>query len=115
MQCTPHGRCALRSIGWGEITSCAAKENQPTLREDSVDLFADPTPDQRRWQAAESWDKADGRLEHRQLLCSPDLNDWFGKQWAGIEQVFRLERTVRLRKTNHLRQEVVYGLSSLSM
>lgn len=32
-------------------------------------------------------------LEHRQITCSPDLNDWFGKQWEGIEQVFRLERT----------------------
>jgi hypothetical protein len=43
------------------------------------------------------------------------LNDWFGKEWIGIEQVFRLERTVHLLKTNHLRREVVYGLSSLPM
>ena len=49
------------------------------------------------------------------MLCSPDLNEWFGKEWEGIEQVFRLQRSVRILKTNQLRQEVVYGLSSLSM
>lgn len=92
-----------------------AKDNQPTLRGDIADLFADPIPDRRRWQAAETWDKAHGRLEHRSLVCSPDLNDWFAKEWAGIEQVFRLERTVRFLHTNHLRQEVVYGLSNLPM
>ena len=40
---------------------------------------------------------------------------WFGKKWEGIEQVFRLERTARLLKTNQTRHEVVYWLSSLSM
>lgn len=92
-----------------------AKDNQPTLHEDIADLFEDRTPDRRRWQQAETWDKGHGRLEHRQITCSPDLNDWFSKQWEGIEQVFRLERTVRLLTTGKLRHEVVYGLSSLAM
>ena len=92
-----------------------AKDNQPTLHEDIADLFEDCTPDRRRWQQAETWDKAHGRLEHRHITCSPDLNDWFAKQWEGIEQVFRLERTALLLKTGKLRQEVVYGVSSLSM
>jgi predicted transposase YbfD/YdcC len=92
-----------------------AKDNQPTLHEASADLFEDRTPDRRRWQQAETWDKAHGRLEHRQITCSPDLNDWFGKQWEGMEQVFRLERTTLLLNTDQLRHEVVYGLSSLSM
>jgi predicted transposase YbfD/YdcC len=92
-----------------------AKDNQPTLREDIADLFADPTPDRRRWQEAQTWDKGHGRLEHRHILCSPDLNDWFGKEWEGIEQVFRLERTTRFLPTRQLRREVVYGLSSLPL
>lgn len=92
-----------------------AKDNQPTLRADIADLLEDPTPDRRRWQASQTWDKGHGRLEHRHIVCSPDLNDWFGKEWAGIEQVFRLERTVHLLHTNRLRHEVVYGLSSLSL
>lgn len=43
------------------------------------------------------------------------MDDWFGKHWQGIEQVFRLERTTRLLKSGKLRHEVVYGLSSLSL
>lgn len=92
-----------------------AKDNQQALREDIADLFEDPSPDRRRWHQAETWDKAHGRLEHRQMTCSPDLNEWFGKDWEGIEQVFRLERTVKILKTGKIRHEVVYGLSSLSL
>ena len=74
-----------------------AKDNQPTLHEDSADLFEDRLPDRRRWKQAETWDKGHGRLENTDTLaCSPDLNDWFGKDWEGIEQVFRLERTARI-------------------
>lgn len=50
-----------------------AKDNQPTLRADIADLLEDRLPDRRRWQQAETWDKAHGRLEHRELLASPDL------------------------------------------
>ena len=92
-----------------------AKDNQPTLREDIVDLLEDPSPDRRRWEQAETWNKGHGRLEHRQILCGPDLNDWFGKEWEGIEQVFRLERTTCILKSGKIRHEVVYGVSSLSM
>jgi predicted transposase YbfD/YdcC len=92
-----------------------AKDNQPTLHEDSADLFEDRTPDRRRWEQAETWDKGHGRLEHRHITCSPDLNDWFAQQWEGIEQVFRLERTARILKTNQIRHEIVYGLSNLSL
>jgi predicted transposase YbfD/YdcC len=56
-----------------------------------------------------------GRLEHRQITCSPDLGDWFGKQWQGLEQVFRLERTTCILKTGEIRHQLVYGLSSLSL
>ena len=90
-----------------------AKDNQPTLHEDIADLFEDRSPDCRRWQQAETWDKGHGRLEYRHITCSPDLNDWFAKDWQGIEQVFRLERTRLLLKAGTIEHEVVYGLSSL--
>jgi hypothetical protein len=90
-----------------------AKDNQPTLRQDMADLFEDPSPDRRRWRQGERWDKAHGRLEHRHITCRPDLNDWLGKDWEGIEQVFRLERTTTILKTGKVRHEVLYGLSSL--
>ena len=100
---------------WGGSYILIAKDNQPTLTEDIADLFADRRPDRRRWQEADTWDKGHGRLEHRHIICSPDLNDWFAKQWLGIEQVFRLERTTRILKTGEVRQQVVYGLSNLPM
>jgi predicted transposase YbfD/YdcC len=84
-----------------------AKDNQPTLRADIADLFEDRTPDRRRWQYAETWDKGHGRLEHRQITVSPDLNDWFHKEWEGIEQVFRLERTVRSQPLGSAQQHRV--------
>jgi hypothetical protein len=83
--------------------------------EDIADFFEDRTPDRRRWQEAETWEKGHGRLEHRQIISSPDLNDWFAKEWQGIEQVFRIERTRRKLKTGEIHHEVVYGLSSLSL
>ena len=92
-----------------------AKDNQPTLLEEIADLFADRPPDRRRWMQAQTWDKGHGRLEHRQITCSPDLHDWFENQWRGIEQVFRLERTTSLLKTGEIRRQIVYGLRSLSM
>ncbi len=33
--------------------------------------------------------------------------DWFAKTWQGIEQVFRLKRTVRLLKSAEMRHELV--------
>jgi predicted transposase YbfD/YdcC len=100
---------------WGGAYVLIAKDNQPTLLEDIADLFEDRRADQRRWEQAETWDKGHGRLEHRQITCSPDLNDWFGKQWQGLEQVFRLERTTCILKTGEIRHQLVYGLSSLSL
>ena len=111
---TQRALCArIHRLGGDSIL--IAKDNQPTLHEDIADLFEDRTPDRRSFQQAETWDKGHGRLEHRQITCSPDLNDWCAKQWEGIEQVFRLERTARILKTDQMRHEVVYGLSSLSM
>ncbi len=111
---TQRALCArIHRLGGDSIL--IAKDKQPTLHEEIADLFEDRTPDRRRWKSAETWDKGHGRLEHRQITCSPDRNSWFAKDWEGIEQVFRLERTTRLLKTDQTRHEVVYGLSSLSM
>lgn len=111
---TQRGLCAQIHRLHGDYL-LIAKDNQPTLREDIADLFEDPAPDRQRWQQAETWDKAHGRIEHRHVTCSPDLNDWFGKQWEGIEHVFRIERIVQSLKTGNVRHEVVSGISSLSM
>lgn len=90
-----------------------AKENQPTLTADFTDFFTAPPPDW-RFSQAETWDKAHGRLEHRHITCSPELNEWLAGRWAGVGQVFRLERTTILLKSGHTRHQTVYGISNLS-
>ena len=115
MRRIPNARCLHRCIGLRGDYILIAKDNHPTLNEDFADLFEDHTPDRRRWKQAQTWDKAHGRVEHRQITCSPDLNDWFGKDWESIKQVFQLVQAVRILKTNQIRHGVVYGLSSLSL
>ena len=41
-----------------------------------------------------------------------ELNDFLAKPWTGVQQVFRLTRTVQQK--GQTRQEVVHGLSNLS-
>lgn len=91
-----------------------AKDNQPTLTTDLADFFASPPFE---WQKAEAetWDKAHGRLEQREILCSPELNEWFASRWSGVAQVFRLQRTTTLLKSGKVRQQTVYGISNLSL
>jgi predicted transposase YbfD/YdcC len=91
-----------------------AKDNQPTLVQDLTAFFADPPWDW-SWAQAETWDKAHGRFEHRRIICSPDLNDWFASRWAGVAQVFRLERNTTFLKSGARRQQIIYGISNLSV
>jgi predicted transposase YbfD/YdcC len=100
-----------RFRGWYVLV---AKDNQPTLATDLADFFADP-PWGWQWAEAETWNKAHGRLEHRHIICSPELNEWFASRWAGVAQVFCLQRTTTLLKTGEVRRQTVYGISNLSL
>jgi predicted transposase YbfD/YdcC len=100
---------------WGGAYVLIANDNQPTLTADIADLFTHRHPDTRRWIQAETGDKGHGRLEHRPITCSPDLNGCFAKQWHSIEHVFRRERTATILKTGEVRHQVIYGLSNLSL
>jgi len=55
-----------------------------------------------------------GRIEVRQLcvLSVPADVAWF--TWPGRQQVFSLQRTTRCKKSGRVRQETVYGITSLS-
>jgi predicted transposase YbfD/YdcC len=89
-----------------------AKDNQPTTRSDLELFFEDPEADRSDWQSTTTCEKGHGRLEKRTLTTSTGLTDYFAKQWPGIAQVFRLERSVS-EKGQH-RSSVVYGFTSLS-
>ncbi|MGL4651035.1 MAG: ISAs1 family transposase [Caldilineaceae bacterium] len=57
-----------------------------------------------------------GRTEVRTIRVSSELNDYLADRWPGVQQVFRLQRSVtrRSRQGEKVTHEVVYGLTSLS-
>jgi predicted transposase YbfD/YdcC len=108
---TQHAFCWTVTC-WGGDYVLIAKGNQPTLAEDLRLFFAEPPADCRDWRTARTVDKGHGRLEIRELVVSTELNEFLGKQWAGVAQVFQLRRTVQEKGVT--RVEVVYGITSLS-
>ena len=95
-----------------------AKDNQPTLRADIVDVFtvADRTVAggriPRDLRTACTVEKGHGRQERRTLTASSDLQGY--SDWPGLAQVFRLERHRVIRTSGKAERETVYGLTSLT-
>ena len=94
------------------------KENQPQMLADIREVF-DPAPAGPAWshvprdfRRAQTIDNGHGRLEKRILTASCFLNDY--ADWPGIKQVFRLEREVIIQGTGEIRQDVTYGITSLT-
>jgi predicted transposase YbfD/YdcC len=88
------------------------KDNHPTMRADLELFFEDLEADRTHWQTATTVENKHGRITKRSITVSADLRDYFSKDWEGIEQVFRIERT-SLSK-GRATKEVVYGFTSLS-
>ncbi len=88
------------------------KNNTPATRADLELFFEDKQADRRTWQLYEHVEKGHGRLERRQIITSPDLNDYLRRDWGEVGQVFRVERERTSRDKHSL--EVVYGWASLS-
>ena len=94
------------------------KKNQPQLRREIADLFApqvcppgsSPPPNDFRY--VHRTNKGHGRLEQRALTASSLLNGYLS--WPHLQQVFKLEHWATLLKDHTQREEVVYGLTSLS-
>ena len=95
-----------------------AKDNQPTLHQDIVEVFAPPTPTVLGGQVpndfatARTLDKGHGRREVRQITVSGVLKEY--SDWPGLEQVFQIERERVELTTGKVTHETVYGLTSLS-
>lgn len=87
------------------------KHNQPTLYQDLSLFFREPPLDCLDWRSAESFNKGHGRLEHRRLVASTELNDFLARDWPGVGQVFYLRR--RVEHALKCTQEIVYGITSL--
>ncbi len=95
------------------------KGNHPQLLQDLQDWFDDQVPllpglgcPPKDFQSASTTSKGHGRLEVRTLTASSQLNDFL--DWPFLQQVFKLERTITISKTQNTHQEILYGLTSLS-
>jgi predicted transposase YbfD/YdcC len=95
------------------------KGNQPQLLQDLQDWF-DPTVillpgmgcPPKDFCSATMTSKGHGRMEVRTLTTSSQLNDFL--DWPFLQQVFQLERTITILKTGKTRQDIIYGITSLS-
>src|SRR5260221_10193574 len=88
------------------------KDNTPATRADLKLFFEDPEADRRTWQSYTQIEKGHGRLQRRQIITSPDLNDYLSRDWGEVGQVFRLQCERKSRGKSST--EVVYGWTSLS-
>lgn len=88
------------------------KKNQPRLYADIHELFAEPGAEPFVADEAATTNKGHGRLEQRRLRTSLDLADF--SDWPGFQQAFILERKAIILTTGEIRQQTVYGITSLS-
>jgi Transposase DDE domain len=86
----------------------AVKENQPTLRDEIVTLFADPPPGEHFGEVLRFGRHGD-RQERRVLRASAALNGYV--RWPHVGQVCALERTITRR--GRTTRETAYAITSL--
>lgn len=95
-----------------------AKDNQARLSQDIAQVFAPEvyvpgfSPGPTDFRTVQQVSKGHGRLEKRRLTVSSLLAE--SSDWPGLAQVFQLERRSTNRHGEVLRDEVVYGLTSLT-
>jgi predicted transposase YbfD/YdcC len=88
------------------------KGNQPQRRQDIHRLFQATYAQAEPRVAAETVDVGHGRIEPRRLTSSTALVGY--QDWPGLAHVFQRERHVTLKATRAQRDDVVYGVTSLS-
>ena len=88
------------------------KENQPKLLDDVKTVFDGPYSHLLQKTSAQTLDIGHGRIEERYLTASDELSDY--SDWPGLKQVFQLTRRTTIKKTEEVREETVYGVTSLT-
>ena len=90
--------------GQGGHYLLSVKDNQPTLKQDIADLWAEELPPQ-----AEQVGQHGDRVELRRIWVSGELADY--NDWPHLAQVCRVERIVH--RKGRTRREVAYAVTSL--
>lgn len=88
------------------------KANQGQLLADIEAVFSQPETLADTMARAETRDLGHGRIERRCLTTSTALVGY--SDWPGLQQVYRIERFTIIKKSGQRRQEVVYGVTSLT-
>jgi predicted transposase YbfD/YdcC len=88
------------------------KENQAGLRDLLTLLLDSPVAVRVPVERTTTSDVGHGRIEQRALISSQVLAGRVA--WPGLEQIFRLERRRRQKKSGAREAEVVYGITSLA-
>src|SRR5260370_189900 len=71
------------------FTVLTVKNNQSTLLQDLQTYFADPYG---HCVEAETWDRRRGRVEHRLIRVTSEMNAYLHATWPHIHQVAQLTR-----------------------
>lgn len=87
------------------------KENQPTLRRE-IELVFETSTLAETVSRASSTTTHGSRIETRAISVSDAMRGL--SDWPGLHQVMKLERTVINKTTGEIREETVYGVTSLS-
>jgi predicted transposase YbfD/YdcC len=89
-----------------------AKGNQSELKAWISSVFDEPIWLRELPAVAETVDCSHGRIEHRKLQASSALSG--SPVWPGLQQVFEVERRVIKKSSGEVREEIVYGCTSLT-
>ena len=73
------------------FTVLTVKDNQPTLLADLHTYFADPSA---CCASAHTWDRHRGRVEHRSIRVTCEMNAYLHATWPHIHQVAQVTRVV---------------------
>jgi predicted transposase YbfD/YdcC len=87
------------------------KENQPTLRREIELVFETSTLADTVSRASQTSTHG-SRIETRTIAASSAMRGL--SRWPGLDQVMKLKRTVINKTTGEIREETVYGVTSLS-
>jgi len=107
-----HTQTALMQVLHTQHADCVltVKENQPSLYANLVTYFSDVHA---HCTHAETWDRQRGRVEHRSIRVSTEMNAYLSQTWPPhLAQVAELTRLVT--KNGQKSHEVVYLITSLS-
>ena len=94
------------------------KENQEKLLDEVMTTFHGPYSDSLKKSTDETLDVGHGRIEERSIIVSDALIGY--SDWPGLSQVFQLtrktviNRKTVIKKTGKIREETVYGVTSLT-